>query len=42
MVSLTRQAKEYNEIYHQHRPEHWNVKYPEPCANEGYGDRPGT
>ena len=41
-VPLTRQAEKYNEIYHQHRPEHWHVKYPKPCANEGYGDRPRT
>lgn len=42
MVRLTRQAKKYNEIYHQHRPKHWHIKYPKPRTNERYSDRPRT
>ena len=42
LVPLTRQAKKYNEIYHQHRPEHRHIENPKPRTNEGYGDRPCT
>ena len=36
---LTRQAKQYNPVHHQHRPEDRHVEDLEPAAEEADGDR---